>query len=750
MPNLGTTQGLVSWYQNVYAEAAPMLRGLGGGNSRGGITNLGGVRYQGRPVQSVTQTVSPSGAQMKHWFQGLANQMDSMDMETKLAYWAAGGQGGRYTGRSGPTLAMQDFIDQYGGGLGAPTAQTISSLVPVSQTRGQRFLQHFMNNRGSGLSGSLIGGLKGGLAGSAVDALMGGGEAGAAGGLMAGGGMGALMGGGLVAGGVGALVVGVVKAIGSQIGQGMKSFTDTIPAFSQLSHALFNASNSAVGFQESVQMAGARVAMTPIQSTQTAQTLAMVFGKSANLANLVQQTGANAILNGLSPSEQTQMVAAAGQLGITNGRGASMSPSQYNQMFLNMVKQSGMQGRQGPLGTGLLSVYSGLGAMSPVITSANSTAAIYTAMNRSGVQGLQGTNGANILSQMNSTIGSGQGLGGIMSMAAIYQASGGKVTNPWQMQAIMEQGLGAHIGNGTLGSQMIKMVQQMAPGNIYTQAGLLASISGISENQAIQMIRSGALNAQNISELSNQTTRLTISQQNTSASAKTQIQAGKLGYMKSLLNNAAAKIAGGSNYVSATGVAGNIYNETPIPPAQQQAIKQAVKNHVSMSNSNEYNQLYGIMQSIAMQESSGNPYVINDNTTGKSYRYGTRSAYLSMANKLTKEHHQLALGTYQLENFHKGVNPLSAINPTWSANEALKILLNGQNPNTMTEANWQTALENYSGNMPGYAKSVLGRASQIENSQNGTEVSLSPTTLNALGSIIAQEMHKLQATLPRR
>ena len=560
MPNLGTTQGIISWYQNSYEEALPMIRSLGGGRGNG-ISNIGGVRYQGRPVQTVTQTVGPSAQQMKHWFQGLTSQVDSMDMETKLAYWAAGGQGGRYTGRSGPTLAMQDFIDQYGAALGAPGAQTITSTVPIAQSFGQRLRRHFTNNLTGGrtLGGALFGGVKGALGGSLIDAALGGGEAGAAAGGLSAGVIGDLAG-----GPIGAIAGLALTALGGQLKQGITSWKQTEPAFSQMSHALLNATNGVDGFRLSVQMAGAKVGESLAQSTASAQALSSVYGTSLGmrgLARQVQLTGAFSMVNGLTPAQGTAISATAAQLGITNGRGSTMTPLAYSNMLTNVVQQSRTQGRQGPVFTGLSSVYAGLGAVNPIITSASATAAQYAALNGTGIQGLQGTSGASLMNTMNSSLASGGGLANVMGFAAIYQASHGRINNPWQIQSILEQGTGAKIPgtNITVGSAVAQMAKKFGGGNKYDAAGVFGQAMHLSVNQAMAVLGSGALNAKHISTKNHLTTRATVQDLLNEGSNMKNVEASRAGFVVQGTKAAAYALAGAPTHVSLAGPNGNLY-----------------------------------------------------------------------------------------------------------------------------------------------------------------------------------------------
>lgn len=741
--NMDTSSGVAQYYENVLMPAMNTIDAV---SKRSKVTTIGGIKYQPPSKGSVTPV---SDSQISQWFSGLMDQVNGMDMEVRKAYLNSA-----FDSSSRPS-AVKDFYAQYGNLLNGPQPQ----IEGQSLSFGSRLMQHFSNNlQGKSLGGALIGGLKGAVGGTILDAAVGGGEAGAVAGSAGAGALGFLEGGPL--GAVAALGIQTLfSTIGSTISQGMKSFSETIPAFSQLSHALDNATNSAIGFQQNVQFAGARVAMTPMQSTQAAQTLAGVFGNTLGnkgLANLVQQTGAAALINGIDPNTMATITATAASLGVTSGRGSSMSPDAFNKMLLNMTQQSGMQGRQQSLYTGLLSVYGGLQSMSPSLTAANATAAQYTAMNASGIQGLQGQSGANILSTMNSNIGSGQGLGGIMSMAAIYQGSGGKISNPWQMRSVMEQGLGAQVGNTTLGSQLVKMVQQMAPGDIYTQAGILSSAAGISENQAIAMLRSGALNAQSISEKNGQTTRYTVSDVNTAGTAALQVETGRLADITSAAK-AGVKVLGGTPYsVNVAGQTTSLYanpnSPQPSPTKPHQGMNARTgflppgSASIGVSGAPIDTYVGALLQGIMYQESRGNPYSINDNSTGKpgvgtSYQFSTKAAYLAEANKLTKAGHQLALGPFQLENFHKGVTPESAINMSYASSEASSILFGDYNTAKKAGAKspWATALEDYSDDYPGYAKDVLAYAGGILNQPTSNPLDLSENTINALARAIARE-----------
>ena len=138
------------------------------------------------------------------------------------------------------------------------------------------------------------------------------------------------------------------------------------------------------------------------------------------------------------------------------------------------------------------------------------------------------------------------------------------------------------------------------------------------------------------------------------------------------------------------------------------------------------------MAGIMQVESGGNPYSINDNTTGKSYSFGTRSAYLAEANKLLTQHHQLAMGPFQIESFHKGITPANAANLPFAANYALNHVLSGffQNDN----GNMSQALEGYSGNTLGYASMVANDV------RSGSIQHISQTAADAIGQAVANAL----------
>ncbi|MHB1701884.1 MAG: glucosaminidase domain-containing protein, partial [Acidobacteriaceae bacterium] len=288
----------------------------------------------------------------------------------------------------------------------------------------------------------------------------------------------------------------ILGAITGVFKSGFSTWQQTAPTSSQLVHGLGTVGQGANVLNLSIQRAAAAFGIAGTSALQSAQLMAQAFGgNNASVARLTGQAAQFAMYNGLSDQQQTQLMTTMAQLGITSGRGATLSAYSANRTMAQLAQTSGMQGRQGPFMTGLASIYSGLGAVNPVIANPLNTAGIYGAMNASGIQGLQGMRGANLLNTMNSAVGSGQGLGGLIGMTAIYNASGGKIKNPFQALSIMEQGVGAKIGNTTLGKQILKTIKAIGGGDIYTQSALLGATLGISENQAKAMLQSGALGA---------------------------------------------------------------------------------------------------------------------------------------------------------------------------------------------------------------------------------------------------------------
>ena len=186
-------------------------------------------------------------------------------------------------------------------------------------------------------------------------------------------------------------------------------------------------------------------------------------------------------------------MSAMGTLGITSGKGSTLTPYAGNRMLTQLTQASHMQGRQGPLFTGLTSIYGTLASINPTISNPTGVAGQYAAMNASGIQGLQGMRGAALVSQMDQGFASAKGIQQLLGFSAIMKASGGKITNPYQMMSIAEQGSAALIPgtHTTYGAAFLNQLKGITS-DPYLQGALMP---GLDINQGMAVIKSGALNA---------------------------------------------------------------------------------------------------------------------------------------------------------------------------------------------------------------------------------------------------------------
>jgi flagellum-specific peptidoglycan hydrolase FlgJ len=391
---------------------------------------------------------------------------------------------------SGRNITPAEFYQNYASEANQPTpAQPKGSFLAS-------FVQHAKGNSigsimGNGLKGALSIGAKGLLSGAAGDVV------GAEAGGLAGAGSAALMG-EMLGGPITALVGGVLSLIGGQVTAGMKNWQQTAPAFSSLTHSLGESVKSLESFRIGVQMAGATTGMTLEQSTQAAQSFAQTFSgmNPSKLSALVAATGQAAMYNGLTPEQMTQITSTAGNLGITAGRGAQLTPLSFDEMLANGTQAAGMQGRQAPFYSGLMSLYSSLGATNPIITNQVGVASQYAALNASGIEGLQGNSGAQLMATVDKGMANAQGIQQLLGFSAIMKASGGRITDPFQMMSIMEQGTAAKVGNTTLGAAYTNEIKGLT-NNPYAQAAMFGN--GLDINQAMAMIKANPFAAKNLS-----------------------------------------------------------------------------------------------------------------------------------------------------------------------------------------------------------------------------------------------------------
>ena len=486
--DLMTTTGLEDYYQSVYSQAAPVLSLLRGNANGGSPSATPRARQAMRSgMQNVPGMVPVLGTHFKSknfpgsqqyyedWFNriGAPDIQSLLSQDLKQAYREA-----QDLFVSGRAITPSEFYQNY---ASEANQNALSQNQPTSRKSVfsiGNLTNHFFKNAQGGSLGSVLGsGLKGVMSGIVGDATLGSGASGAVGaGLL-----------GDVAGGP----IGAAVAIGAQlaIGQASKGFSDwkqAAPSFSQLVHALDLSVNSLDSFGQSILGAGSTVGMTLTQSAQAATQLTQAFTDMTptKLSSLIKQTGQSAMYFGVTPQEMAQVSSTAATLGITSGRYASMSNGQFNQMLANGVTAGGMLGRQSSYMNGLLSIYNTVGSMNPVVDNPSAIAAQYSAMNATGIQGMQGIRGAQLMSSLDSGLANAKGLQQLLGFTAINQASGGKITDPFQMMAIMQEGAGAKVGNTTLLGAYAKVVNAMSGGNKYLAASLFP---GLSINQGLAM-----------------------------------------------------------------------------------------------------------------------------------------------------------------------------------------------------------------------------------------------------------------------
>ena len=560
--DLMTSSGLEEYYQNVYEQAAPVLQLLQGGNRIGTGAAQTQRTSRSRAPQNVPGMVPVLGSNFKSknmqgstpyfqdWFNriGQPDVQSMMSKELQQAYKEANDL---YL--SGRNITPAEFYQNYASEANQPTpTQPKGSFLAT-------FAQHAKGNSigsimGNGLKGALSVGAKGLLSGVAGDAV------GAEAGGLAGVGSAALMG-EMLGGPITALVGGVLSLIGSQVSAGMKSWQQTAPAFSQLTHSLGESVKGLESFRTNVQMAGARVGMTLAQSTQVAQALTQTFSgmNPSKLSALVAATGQAAMYNGLTPEQMAQITTTAAGLGITAGRGSQLTPLSFNEMLANATTAGGMQGRQEPFYSGLMSLYSSLGSTNPIISNQVGVASQYAALNASGIQGLQGANGAQLMATVDKGMASAQGIQQLLGFSAIMKASGGKITDPFQMMSIMEQGTAAKVGNTTLGAAYTNEIKGLS-NNPYAQAAMFGN--GLDINQAMALIKANPFTAKSLSTQNAMKTPFSTADLLNVAGSKwavTQSQGGNLlkslqaGAVSGLENLPTGLTAGGASYFGSNG-----------------------------------------------------------------------------------------------------------------------------------------------------------------------------------------------------
>ncbi len=541
--NLNTQGGVIEYYDNVLAQALPMLNAMR--PSSGSGPSPGRSRSQAaQSPQNVPGMVPVLGGHLRsraypgssQWYGDWLARANQPDIRSMVGSSVAEELAGAYSSyQQGET------------GAGRTAYQRLSSEANQPPVTGQRtsFLGHFARSAKGNSIGSVLGsGLRGAARGTLTDMAVGGSP-----GLLGGGAAGMMADGGLAAVGAAAVPAAAVllatKTIADGFASGYATWQQTAPTSSQLAHSLGTVGQGANILNLSIQKAAAAFGVTATTALQSAQAMAQAFGgNNASVANLTGQAAQFAMANGLSDQQQTQLMTTLGTLGVTSGKGSTLTPYAGNRMLTQLAQVSHMQGRQGPLFTGLASVYGTLASINPVISNPTGVAGQYAAMNASGIQGLQGMRGAQLVSQMDQGFANAKGIQQLLGFSAIMKASGGKITNPFQMMSILEQGTAALIPGTktTYGAAYLNMVKKISP-NKYLQAALMP---GLDINQGMAVIKSGALNAPALKVPSAPLAiPLTQADKHAIAAAQKAAQAAKLGQTGAIVTTFIDQLEGG-------------------------------------------------------------------------------------------------------------------------------------------------------------------------------------------------------------
>lgn len=495
--DLSTQGGVIEYYDNVLAQTLPMLNAMRPASA--GLSAHTGPSARLRSTLQNVPGMTPvlgSAFKSKHlpgstpyyedWFNriGQPDAQSMMSKELRQAYAEA-----QDLWLGGRSITPAEFYQNYSSEANQP--------APKPPSFWQRFRQHA---RGGSIGAQLSSGLRGAMIGGAASRMLGSGAGGSAllDGAIGGGAATLLEGGGLASlFNPELLPLLAIPMIASVFKSGYNNWQQTAPTSSQIAHSLGTVGQGANALNLSIQKAAAAFGVMGSTALQSAQTLVQAFGgNDATTASLTAQAAKFAMVNGLSDQTQTQLMTALGTMGVTSGIGSTLTPYEGNRMLTQLAQVSHMQGRQGPLFTGLSSIYSTLASINPTISNPLGVAGQYAAMNASGIQGLQGLRGAQLVSQMDSSLANSKGFGQLMMFSAIEKASGGKIKNPFQMMSIGEQGAAAFIPgtHTTLGTAINQLVGGLG-GNQYTQASIFGSIMGLDLNQSLAVRKSGMLNA---------------------------------------------------------------------------------------------------------------------------------------------------------------------------------------------------------------------------------------------------------------
>lgn len=448
--DLNTQSGLYSWEVNVekpvqqMAQAARQTAAASSSarrsqNSNGFRNSFQNAFFQRMAPstvpwgQSTQQTVN--GAEIRNWFDSLFGQMNysnpSVDNSVVTAYDNA--RHAAKTSKDTLPSSIRQFYEQFGGQLGGPAAQTAPA------------------GGGGGGLGSGAGTFLGLLGRRALPALT---------------------------------VGEAAKYTFDQFSQGFQSWQQSSAPVDRLAHSMGNAAKDVEKFRNQISYAGAQFGLSMQQSAQMATSFMQSMGNlsQAQTVSLVHSTAQWAQQNGLSSTQASQLTSTAARLGLTSGKGASMTNSQFQNLITNSALQGHMTGRQGEVGTAFLDVTNQVASMNPIVPNQKGIAGMLTAMGATNIQGLQGMRGAAVLSQLNGSVMNPNSYQQAILFAAMTKARGG--STPQLLQAIQAyQGGVANLVPGT-NETIGAALKQYAKSQGNMQTVLMSSFFGGNLNEA--------------------------------------------------------------------------------------------------------------------------------------------------------------------------------------------------------------------------------------------------------------------------
>ncbi|WP_304459082.1 transglycosylase SLT domain-containing protein [Alicyclobacillus sendaiensis] len=441
--------GVVQYEEQVLIPAQQMLRGVVQQSASNSTVQ---IRTSRRPsafrqslleqlgyrIRTSQQIIGATPEQQRQWFDAFGRRLrePGIPAEVRKAY----GEAIQASQDSSEILSpsMRDFIRTYGAQFGAPQSQTVTqTLLEAPSTSAQvgRWAGQMLN-RLPMLS--------------------------AVGGIMWG---------------------------ARQFTQGYQLWQQTSGPFDQIAHSLSLTATSVEKFREQVSAAGAQFGWSLQQTAQAASLLTQSFGNlnSQGLANLTSGVASFGLMNGLSSQQATQIVGASATMGITAGVGSVMNPKQFENMITNMAQIGGMQGRQGQMATGLLSLYSNVLQTTPIVPNPTLLAGMYTQLSRTGIRAFQGTSGAQVLESLNQSVANGP----MQAIAlAAMERTLGKNASKYSIFDLMEAangGLSAYVPgtHTTIGASLMKYLHSLNPD---VAASILSSGTNLSYRYAQHLL----------------------------------------------------------------------------------------------------------------------------------------------------------------------------------------------------------------------------------------------------------------------